>query len=180
MGVTTGPAPRRAAAWPRVNAPAPPRRAAPPRAEFRKLWRHFDSSGDGSITYAEFNNKVGRMIAPMSEGLQMNRPSTPKMKDWQRKALAAGIRKKISDIDAAFREIDTDGSGLISHAEFIQVRAPHRARRSARSASPRAATAHVPPTRPPARAPSPPLPRSTRRRCGRSASRRSGRTSPGR
>ena len=27
--------------------------------EFRKLWRRFDVSGDGSISYAEFNNQLG-------------------------------------------------------------------------------------------------------------------------
>ena len=26
--------------------------------EFRKLWRQFDTSGDGKINYSEFNNKV--------------------------------------------------------------------------------------------------------------------------
>jgi Ca2+-binding EF-hand superfamily protein len=30
--------------------------------EFRKLWRQFDTSGDGKINYAEFNNKVVYMI----------------------------------------------------------------------------------------------------------------------
>jgi len=53
--------------------------------EFRKLWRRFDSSGDGSISYAEFNNQLGAMISPPCMGLQMNRPETPKMKDWQKK-----------------------------------------------------------------------------------------------
>jgi Ca2+-binding EF-hand superfamily protein len=90
-------------------------------SEFRKLWRLFDASGDGKINYTEFNNKVGYMILPFGAGLKLNRPDTPQMKEWQEKALAKGIQKKISNIDTAFKEIDTDGSGRISHAEFIQA-----------------------------------------------------------
>ncbi len=89
--------------------------------EFRKLWREFDASGDGRINYTEFNNKVGGMILPFGAGLQLNRPETPKMREWQKQALAKGIQKKIKDIEAAFKEIDTDGSGRISQAEFIQA-----------------------------------------------------------
>ena len=89
--------------------------------EFRKLWRQFDTSGDGKINYAEFNNKVGYMILPFAAGLEMKRPDTPKMRDWQVKAMAKTIQKKIKDIEVAFKEIDTDGSGKISHAEFIQA-----------------------------------------------------------
>ena len=89
--------------------------------EFRKLWRQFDMSGDGKINYAEFNNKVGYMILPMAANLEMKRPDTPKMRDWQIKAMARTIQKKIKDIEGAFKEIDMDGSGRISHAEFIQA-----------------------------------------------------------
>jgi Ca2+-binding EF-hand superfamily protein len=89
--------------------------------EFRRFWRMFDTSGDDRIDYTEFNNKVGRMISPPSMGLQLNRPETPQMKEWQRKSMAARIRKQVSDIDATFKTIDTDGSGLISQPEFIQA-----------------------------------------------------------
>jgi Ca2+-binding EF-hand superfamily protein len=51
----------------------------------------------------------------------LNRPETPKMKEWQRQAMARGIKKKLQNIEAAFKEVDLDGSGLISHAEFIQL-----------------------------------------------------------
>ena len=61
------------------------------------------------------------MILPYVGGLEMKRPDTPKMKDWQVKAMARTIQKKIKDIEATFKEIDTDGSGKISHAEFIQA-----------------------------------------------------------
>ncbi len=37
--------------------------------EFRKLWRQFDASGDGKISYTEFNNNIGRIISPASDGL---------------------------------------------------------------------------------------------------------------
>jgi hypothetical protein len=46
--------------------------------EFRKLWRRFDVSGDGSISYAEFNNQLGPMVSPPCMGLPMKRPETPK------------------------------------------------------------------------------------------------------
>jgi len=61
------------------------------------------------------------MILPYAAGLDMKRPETPTMRDWQVKAMAKTIQKKIKDIDQAFKEIDTDGSGLLSHAEFIQA-----------------------------------------------------------
>lgn len=57
-------------------------------SEFRKLWRQFDISGDGKINYTEFNNKVGYMILPYGSGLQMRRPETPKIKQWQEQAIA--------------------------------------------------------------------------------------------
>ena len=41
--------------------------------EFRKLWSRFDRSGDGSISYSEFNNQIGPMVSPPCMGLQMNR-----------------------------------------------------------------------------------------------------------
>lgn len=41
------------------------------------------------------------------------------MKDWQRKSMAARIRNQIKDIEETFKKFDTDGSGMISHAEFI-------------------------------------------------------------
>jgi Ca2+-binding EF-hand superfamily protein len=61
------------------------------------------------------------MILPYAAGLEMKRPDTPKMREWQVKAMARTIQKKIKDIEATFKEIDTDGSGKISHAEFIQA-----------------------------------------------------------
>jgi len=64
-------------------------------------------------------------------GLPMNRPETPKMRDWQKRNFAAAVKKKVTDIEATFKAFDMDGSGKISHPEFIQaVRdslcAPHR------------------------------------------------------
>lgn len=89
--------------------------------EFRKLWSRFDSSGDGSISYAEFNTQIGPMVSPPCMGLQMNRPETPIMKEWQRKNFAKAVKKKVQDIEATFKAFDLDGSGKISHAEFIQA-----------------------------------------------------------
>jgi Ca2+-binding EF-hand superfamily protein len=87
--------------------------------EFRRLWRLFDTSGDDQLNYVEFNNKVGKFIKPASMGLQMNRPETPPMKDWQQKNVAAQIRKRVTDIDATFNEIDQDGSGVIDQTELM-------------------------------------------------------------
>ena len=89
--------------------------------EFRKLWSRFDSSGDGSISYAEFNTQIGPMVSPPCMGLQMNRPETPIMKEWQRKNFAKAVKKKVQDIEVTFKAFDLDGSGKISHAEFIQA-----------------------------------------------------------
>ena len=87
--------------------------------EFRRLWRVFDTSGDDQLNYVEFNNKVGKFIKPASIGLQMNRPETPPMKDWQQKNVAAQIRKRVTDIDATFNEIDQDASGVIDQTELM-------------------------------------------------------------
>ena len=37
--------------------------------EFRKLWRMFDSSGEGRLTHAAFNRVVGPLIFPSSWGI---------------------------------------------------------------------------------------------------------------
>jgi Ca2+-binding EF-hand superfamily protein len=87
--------------------------------EYRRLWRMFDSSGDDQLNYVEFNNYVGKFIKPASMGLQMNRPETPPMKDWQMKNVSAQIRKRVTDIDATFNEIDQDGSGVIDQTELM-------------------------------------------------------------
>jgi Ca2+-binding EF-hand superfamily protein len=87
-------------------------------SEYKKLWSKFDTTGLGYVTYAAFNNKVGLLIHPRSD-IVLNRPETPKVKEWQRKALARGLQKKMQNLEEAFKEIDTDGSGRISH----QVRA---------------------------------------------------------
>ena len=89
-------------------------------AEYKKLWRYFDTSNDGKISYSEFNNKVGVLIHPRSD-IALNRPETPKVKEWQRFAMARGLKSKLRDIESAFRETDSDGSGHISHQEFIQL-----------------------------------------------------------
>ncbi len=54
-------------------------------------------------------------------GLQMKRPETPQMKEWQRKSLAARVRRQVTDIEETFRTFDKDGSGFISQAEFISA-----------------------------------------------------------
>lgn len=62
----------------------------------------------------------------------MNRPETPKMRDWQRRNFAAAVKKKVTDIEATFKAFDMDGSGKISHPEFIQAVRVLLARRAAR------------------------------------------------
>jgi Ca2+-binding EF-hand superfamily protein len=114
--------------------------------EFKKFWKGFDTSGDGRISYTEvssgvwsrecgparrphppspppppqFNNKVGHMVHP-TIGYMLKRPDTPKIKEWQRRAIARGLKKKMNNLDDAFREVDADDSGYVSHSEFIQL-----------------------------------------------------------
>lgn len=88
-------------------------------SEFRKLWRQFDASGDGKINFTEFNNRVGQFILPYASGLQMKRPETPKMREWQRQALAKGIQKKVKDIEAGAQSSHGDAYAR------IQAHAPH-------------------------------------------------------
>lgn len=78
--------------------------------ELRRLWRMFDTSGDGRISYLEFSNRVGVMISPPNNGLQMpRRPQTPSMPDYKLKALAATLRRKIESIEETFAEMDLGG-----------------------------------------------------------------------
>lgn len=89
--------------------------------EYKKFWSRFDSSGDGTIDYAEFNNKLGVLIHPPAGQLLMHRPDTPRIKPWQRKRMAAAVKSKMTNLEQAFKDTDTDGSGSISHAELIQA-----------------------------------------------------------
>lgn len=49
----------------------------------------------------------------------MNRPTTPTQSPAKQAAMARAMRKKIQDVEATFAQFDTDGSGYISHPEFI-------------------------------------------------------------
>ena len=89
-------------------------------SEYKKLWAKFDRSGDGKIDYAEFNNHIGGLIHPKTE-MVLKRPETPKIKDWQKRAMARGLKKKVKDIEATFKAVDMDNSGYISHQEFYQL-----------------------------------------------------------
>ena len=89
-------------------------------SEYKKLWKKFDKSGDGKIDYAEFNNHIGGLIHPKTE-MVLKRPETPKIKDWQKRAMARGLKKKVRDIEATFKAVDMDNSGYISHQEFYQL-----------------------------------------------------------
>jgi Ca2+-binding EF-hand superfamily protein len=89
--------------------------------EFARFWTRFDTTGDGRVDYAEFNNRLGSLIHPPAGQLLMNRPETPRIKDWQKKRLSSAIKAKMQNLEKAFKEIDTDGSGAISHPEFIQA-----------------------------------------------------------
>lgn len=46
---------------------------------------------------------------------------TPTVSPQKQAALARAMRKKINDIESVFKQLDTDGSGRISLAEFIQA-----------------------------------------------------------
>ncbi len=63
---------------------------------------------------------MGALIHPKSD-MVLNRPETPRIKEWQRRAFARGLKKKMTDIDSAFKEVDADSSGRVSHQEFIQL-----------------------------------------------------------
>lgn len=88
-------------------------------SEYAKLWKRFDTSGDGTISYPEFNNRVGILIHPMSDTILAGRVDTPRLKPWQQKRVASAVRSQLKNLEDAFKEIDTDSSGRISHAEFI-------------------------------------------------------------
>lgn len=90
-------------------------------SEYTLFWSRFDTSGDGCIDYAEFNNRLGGLIHPPAGQLLMNRPETPRIKDWQRKRMAAAVKTKMKNLKESFNAMDTDGSGSISHPEFIQA-----------------------------------------------------------
>ena len=89
--------------------------------EFVKLWAHFDADGNGALTYAEFNNKVGAMLHPPITRHVINRPQTPRVRQVNARKAAQGLAKRMANLEDAFKMIDSDGSGRISHAEFIQA-----------------------------------------------------------
>ena len=89
--------------------------------DFKQLWAKFDRHGRGRINYSEFNNLIGRLIHPPTETIFRDRPETPKIKAWRIKSIGKALRNKVRNLKRAFEEFDTDGSGLISHAEFIQA-----------------------------------------------------------
>lgn len=88
--------------------------------EYLKLYRKFDPSGNRKISYYEWNNIVGNLIHPLSD-ITLSRPDTPKLKEWTRRALQRGLKEQVVDPVQAFREIDSDMSGYISHQEFNQL-----------------------------------------------------------
>ena len=115
--------------------------------EYRRLWRSFDADGDGKISYNEFNNLVGPLIHPRINA-DLARPMTIAVKKGHARALARGMQQRLGpDVEAAFRELDADRSGYISHQEFVQVcsysvGSPHR--RSCSSPRPPPCTAPAP------------------------------------
>jgi Ca2+-binding EF-hand superfamily protein len=89
-------------------------------SEYEKLWYQFDPHGNGCIRYHEWNNVVGNLIHPLSD-ISLDRPDTPKVKEVTRRSVARGLLAQVKDVELAFREIDSDSSGYISHQEFIQL-----------------------------------------------------------
>lgn len=88
--------------------------------EYLRFYRQFDPSGNKRISYFEWNNIVGNLIHPLSD-IAISRPDTPKLKEWTRRALQRGLQEQVKDVHLAFREVDADMSGLISHQEFCQL-----------------------------------------------------------
>lgn len=89
--------------------------------DYERVWRSFDTNADDYITYTEFNNILGPMIHPTISKPLIDRPRTPRVCAATAKTIAKGLKKKMRSLDEAFRMIDTDSSGRISHAEFIQA-----------------------------------------------------------
>lgn len=89
--------------------------------EFRRLWRMFDPSGEGRLSYAQFNKVLGPLIHPSSWGITntMRRPETPVISPALNASLAGRLRRKIQDIEAVWRELDPTSSGFISHEALI-------------------------------------------------------------
>jgi hypothetical protein len=110
--------------------------------EYRKLWRYFDKDCDGKIEYYEWVNTVGNIILPLPN-IHLDRPVSPKEKEYTKRAMARGLKSSIvglgpDAIDAAFREANSSRSGLLSHQEFVQVRAAACRRARCRPACARA------------------------------------------
>ncbi|KAA0168391.1 hypothetical protein FNF31_00273 [Cafeteria roenbergensis] len=89
--------------------------------EFEAFWSKFDTTKDDRVDFVEFNNRIGTMMLPPSGQVMADRPETPRLPKWQRSRMAAAIKSKFRDLDRAFQEADTNGSGNICHAEFIQA-----------------------------------------------------------
>ena len=89
--------------------------------EYMKLWRHFDTDDSGFLNYTEFNNKVGAMIHPPITRHVIDRPQTPRVRRENAKRVATQLKKTMANLNDAFDMIDSDCSGRVSHAEFIQA-----------------------------------------------------------
>lgn len=89
--------------------------------EFLRLWQYFDTEGVGFLNYTAFNNKVGAMIHPPITKPVIDRPQTPRVRRANAKRIASRLKKTMLNLRDAFNMIDSDHSGRISHAEFIQA-----------------------------------------------------------
>jgi hypothetical protein len=67
-----------------------------------------------------FNKLMGPLIHPSSWGISslMRRPTTPDLTPAQERILAARLRRKISNIEATWAELDIYNWGRISHSDF--------------------------------------------------------------
>ncbi|MEI6203401.1 MAG: hypothetical protein WCP68_15735, partial [Enhydrobacter sp.] len=65
--------------------------------------------------------KMGGPARVADNVLQAALVTGTEIKDWQKRAMARGLKKKVKDIEATFKAVDMDNSGYISHQEFYQL-----------------------------------------------------------
>jgi len=91
--------------------------------EFHKFVLEYDRNNTGSVNYMQFNNKVGEIIHPRETGTLMfgSGPTSATLASWVEAKFARAIMRDARDPEEAFDKLDTDNSGALSAAEFVQA-----------------------------------------------------------
>jgi Ca2+-binding EF-hand superfamily protein len=90
-------------------------------SEYDKVWAILDKNGTGWVDYNTFNQEIGHMLHPTVSRPLVNRPQTPRVRATNAKKFARSVVQTMKSLEDAFKHIDSDNSGRISHAEFTQA-----------------------------------------------------------